>query len=60
MQLRAGVNTFVVKYPSVLGEEYPDHVKAATFFGRVINDQHIVNLDVAMKHSDKVGGLPVG
>ena len=54
VELKAGVNVFVIKYPKVLEEEYPAHVKAATFYGRLINHQYIININVALDYDDDV------
>jgi hypothetical protein len=51
-----GVNTFVVKYSKVTKDEYPDHVVSATFHGRLISQDTIVNVDISFEHDSKVEG----
>lgn len=51
-----GVNTFLVKHPKFIGEQYPNHVKSATFYGRLINTDNIVNLDMSFTYDAARGG----
>lgn len=54
-----GVNRFVVKYPSLFATLYPDHVKDVTLYGRLLNNDYIVNLNVSYNHDDTLGGYIV-
>ena len=49
-----GVNWFVVKYPAIVREQYPDHVTAMTFLGRAINNMTIVSVNISMDHNREV------
>ena len=49
-----GVNRIVVTYPPLLKQLYGSTVTRATVYGRLINDNHIVNVKVNYTHDDKV------
>lgn len=49
-----GLNTFVVKYPRSVAVDYPDHIKHITFFGRLLSDSLMVNLNISFTHDDQV------
>ena len=49
-----GLNTFVVKYHPQLAEDYPEHVKHATVYGRLINQEYIVNVNMSLHHDATV------
>ena len=49
-----GVNTFLIKYPAWFKDHYPQHVRHATFYGRLISSNYTVNIDVKWFHNDAV------
>jgi hypothetical protein len=54
LQAKYGVNKFVVKpAPHVLAS-YPDHVRHATFYGRLASAKFIVNLDMSLVFNETV------
>lgn len=52
--LQPGVVTLLVKFPAVLAKEYPIHVKNTTFYGRLISDKAILNLDISLGFDEEV------
>lgn len=60
--MKYGMNTFVIRYPAALAAAYPQHVRSASFYGRLVNADTIVGVDIALTpglHNDgtKVGGF---
>ena len=51
---RYGVNKFLVKWPRSFEEDYPDLIKHMTFYGRVLNHEFIVNLDMSLEYDVEV------
>lgn len=49
-----GPNRLVVRYPKLLARYYPDHVTNATIYGRLINNDFIVNVNPSYYHDSKV------
>ena len=49
-----GANKFVVKYPAWFKEDYSTYVKHMTFYGRLINPDAIINLDMEFALNDTV------
>ncbi len=49
-----GFNKFVIRIPNLFFTEYPEHFKHITFYGRLISDTFIVNLDVDFTYSPEV------
>jgi hypothetical protein len=45
-----GVNRFVVKFPRILAEDYPEHVRNATLYGRVAAEDMLINLDMELEY----------
>jgi hypothetical protein len=51
-----GINRLLVTYPPRLAELYPEHVKHLTLFGRLLNNDYIMNLNVSFFHDEAVSG----
>ena len=51
-----GANKFVVKYPAWFKDDYAAYVKHMTFYGRLINTDTIINLDMEFALNDTVRG----
>ena len=51
---RYGVNKFIVKYPVWFNEDYSDYMRHLTFYGRLINTDTVVNLDMEFTENEKV------
>ena len=51
---RYGVNKFIVKYPVWFNEDYADYMRHLTFYGRLINTDTVVNLDMEFTENEKV------
>jgi hypothetical protein len=49
-----GVNKFVVTYPKSFDKDYHDYLKHITFYGRLVNEKNIINLDMSLVYDDKV------
>lgn len=43
-----GVNKFAVLYPPLLASLYPEHVKDYTVYGRLLNNEYMVKLNVSL------------
>jgi uncharacterized Zn-finger protein len=54
IEAKSGVNAVLVTYTDVVAEQYPEHVKHATLFGRLLTAGVIVNVDVSLTHDAKV------
>lgn len=51
---RYGSNTFVVRYPQQLAEDYPRHVVSTTLYGRLVSPDAVVNTVISLHHDDEV------
>ena len=51
---RYGQNSFLIKYPRFFDDDYEKSVKKATFYGRLIGEDYIINLDMSFVYDDKV------
>ena len=51
---RYGVNRLLVSYPPRLAQLFPEHVKHFTLYGRLLNNEYIVNLNVSLSHDNSV------
>lgn len=49
-----GVNKFLVTYPALVKQQFPQHVANTTLYGRLANSKNIVNLDVEFDHNEQV------
>jgi hypothetical protein len=49
-----GVNKFVVKWPRSLEEDYSEALRHMTFYGRLINTDYIINLDMSFEYDSAV------
>lgn len=49
-----GPNRIVVRYPKLLARYYPAHVTNATIYGRIVNDDYIININPSFYHDKKV------
>ncbi len=49
-----GLNKVIVRHPRFFNTIYPAHIKSATFYGRVINSEYIINLDMSMTYDEQV------
>ncbi len=54
LQASYGLNKFVIKHPRFFNQAYPAHIKSATFYGRVLNADNIINLDMEFTYDDEV------
>lgn len=57
LQASSGVNTFVIKHPKLFDKEYPNHVKSATFYGRLLSAETIINVDIQFEYDATVSEL---
>ncbi len=55
-----GRTAFLVTYPPMVALFFPAHVVNATVYARLVGPDTLVNVDVALTHDDKVGGLGWG
>jgi hypothetical protein len=51
-----GVNKFVVTYPKSFDKDYHDFLKHITFYGRLVNQNNIINLDMSLFYDEEVSG----
>lgn len=49
-----GINTFLITYPESIANDYPEAVKAMTLIGRVLNNEHVIGVNISIDHDDKV------
>ena len=54
LQATYGRNLFLVTYSEVAARQFPNHVRNATLYGRLLGERTIVNVDIALVHDDKV------
>lgn len=52
-----GVNRFLVTYPPQLKTIYGEAVTTATVYGRLVNNERIINVDVESHHNFDVCGI---
>ncbi len=51
-----GVNTFIVSYPDIVKQQFPEHVVNSTIYGRLANAERMINVDFALTHDPTVSG----
>jgi hypothetical protein len=51
-----GVNTFVIKAPAVVADQFPDAVQHCTFYGRLVSTDAIVNVDIDFTFDARLQG----
>lgn len=54
-----GLNRLVVRAPALLHLLYPAHVRNVTMYGRILNQQYIVNINPSFFYDEQLGGYPV-
>jgi hypothetical protein len=54
-----GKNKAVVKWPKLLSQTYGNDLKHMTFYGRLISEKFVVNVDVGFQYSNADGGYVV-
>ena len=49
-----GRNRLLVSYPPLLAQQYPTHVTNITLYGRLVNNEHVININPSLYHDDQV------
>ena len=51
-----GVNRFLVSYHPLLNKLYPEAIRSASIYGRLVSDTVIINVNVDFQHNEEVSG----
>ena len=54
MQASFGVNKLLITAPEDVAALYPHYVRNATFMGRLMSAERIVNVDIDLYYNDEV------